>query len=76
MLREKGVKAIGYVHTKHGWPAGYNAYRKIEEVILDINAYDNEYDIDGIFVDETTALWPDAAFDSASQAITYYGNLL
>jgi len=56
-LRSKGVRVIGYVHTKVGYP-NINGYRPIEEVNSDCAYWKSTYSVDGIFVDEVTNLWP------------------
>lgn len=60
-LQVKGVTILGYVSTR--WAA-----RPLQEVFDDIAIYHNEYNIDGIFIDEASEHAQD--FDS------YYENII
>lgn len=57
-LRNAGVKVVGYVHSKTGWPGPINGYRSYSMVTADVDYWHNNYPIDGIFVEETSANWP------------------
>lgn len=58
-LRESNITILGYVYTKYG-------DRPIEEVKQDIDLYNNYYDIDGIFLDESA---------SNVKQVDYYQNI-
>jgi hypothetical protein len=73
-LRSKGVKVVGYIHTKLGYP-NINGYRSYSTVISDIKYWASTFTIDGIFVDEVSNQWPDSAYDSKAATLKYYGNL-
>ena len=74
-LRSKGVKVVGYVHTKLGYPSIYG-YRPYANVVSDIDVWHSHYTVDGIFVDEVTNNWPNTTFDSQTTAVTNYGNIV
>ena len=57
-LRGSGGRVIGYVPTGYG-------NREIDDVVADINAYHDFYQIDGIFVDEVNNV-------GAQGVLTYY----
>jgi hypothetical protein len=58
-LRESGVTILGYVYTKYG-------DRPRQEVEQDIALYNNYYNLDGIFLDETA---------SNAQKLAYYQDI-
>jgi hypothetical protein len=65
-LRSKGVKVVGYVHTKTGWTPENpvtTGYRSLSEVEADVVTWYSQFTLDGIFVDETTNNWP-ASYDN------------
>ena len=62
-LRAKGVKVVGYVHTKTGYP-NINGYRSLADVKTDIDTWSSTFNIDGIFVDEVSNMWPVNSYDS------------
>ncbi|AFZ35275.1 conserved exported protein of unknown function [Stanieria cyanosphaera PCC 7437] len=47
-LRQSNITILGYVYTQYG-------DRSIEEVKQDIDLYNNYYDVDGIFLDESAS---------------------
>ena len=63
-LRASGVKVVGYVHTKLGFPNIYG-YRQFTEVVTDINTWKSTFTVDGIFVDEVSNQYPDPSYDSS-----------
>ena len=72
-IRTKGVKVTGYVHTKLGFPKIY-AYRQYSEVTDDIDYWKSNYNLDGIFLDETSGYYIES-YDSSTLQLAYYGNL-
>ena len=70
-LRSKGVKVVGYVHTKVGYP-DITGYRNINDVKTDIDTWFKFYTIDGIFVDEVSNQWP-ASYETQSTIQQFYG---
>lgn len=58
-LRDAGVKVIGYVYTSY-------SERDTNDVEADVDLYYAQYNIDGIFFDETT---------TAESNLTYYRNI-
>lgn len=75
-LRTNGVKVVGYVHTKVGYPS-ITGYRTLQDVIDDMEQWNTDYStIDGIFVDEVTNIWPDTNFDSKQDTLDFYGDVI
>jgi len=60
-LNSAGGRSIGYVHTSYG-------SRPLEDVLADIDRYDNWYDVDGIFVDEMANTGP-------AERLNYYKSI-
>jgi len=58
-LQERGIKAVGYVHTQYG-------KRKLSLVLQEIEMYYTFYSVDGIFLDEIA---------NTDDAIPYYANI-
>lgn len=61
-LKSKGVKVIGYVHTKISHQASdgswvWTGYRPMIEMAKDIDLWYSMYSINGIFFDEISSLW-------------------
>ena len=55
-LRDNGVEVIGYIQTKVG-DAEYTGYREIQDVEADIDFWEREYTVDGIFIDGVSNRW-------------------
>jgi hypothetical protein len=75
-LRNKGVKIVGYTHTKTGWPGPIDGYRPIADVKAEIDTWYASYNIDGIFIDEVSNLWVDDSYDSESTVLSYNAELI
>jgi hypothetical protein len=60
-LRAAGGRVIGYVHTSY-------TERALQQVIADIDRYDDWYEIDGIFVDEMSNTGP-------AERLNYYRDI-
>lgn len=73
-LRDNDVEVIGYVHTKLGYPHIYG-YRDPADIKADIDSWNNDYDVDGIFIDEVSGRWPDS-WDSKEQIISFNTDLV
>mmetsp|Transcript_12242 Transcript_12242/g.17077 ORF Transcript_12242/g.17077 Transcript_12242/m.17077 type:complete len:315 (-) Transcript_12242:66-1010(-) len=72
-LKSSSVEVSGYVHTKVGYPdiSGYRPYCEVKD---DIDMWKNEYDVDGIFIDEVSNRWL-ASWDSLKK-VTDFNQLL
>ena len=73
-LKTNGVEVIGYIHTKVGYP-NISGYRDVDDTKADVAAWQNNYAVDGIFIDEVTNRWP-ADFDSEALATSTYQTLV
>ncbi len=72
--RSKGARVIGYVKTKIGYPNIY-AYRTEAAVKADIDLWESDWTVDGIFIDEVTNRWPNLSFDSTAGALAFYNKI-
>ena len=75
-LKANNVEVIGYINTKVGWPGPISGYRTMTDIKADIDKWDDDYVVDGIFIDEMTNRWPNAAFDSESIALANYQEIV
>lgn len=73
-LRTKGVKVIGYVHTKVGYPS-ITGYRTLAAVKADIDSWKLWYNLDGIFIDEVSNLWYQT-WDNQTISRTFYDGVI
>ena len=63
-LKANNVEVIGYISTKVGWPGPISDYRNMADIKADIDKWYDDYEVDGIFIDEMTNRWPNADFES------------